>query len=140
MYQYPTMENESFAWIMDKRVLGLFVTTGMIQTEALRIFVNGNCLSSNGWLDRFMKRKRLFRRITTSGRELSRDASMQNNTFLRVCEPCKLDFDRDYIFKIFDTSIQLIYRFMYVTVTKLRFSRPLRYLFTVLKINFGRPI
>ncbi len=40
--------------------------------------------------------------------------------------------------------IQLIFRFMNVTVTITkhwhRFSRPLRYLLAVFKINFGRPI
>jgi hypothetical protein len=68
MCQCSTMENELFAWIMDKIASSLYVTTGMIRTEVLRILKNGNFSASNGyWLDRFMKRKRLtIRRITTS--------------------------------------------------------------------------
>ena len=57
--QHPAMENDLFAWIMDKRASGLCVTTGMYRAEALRLLPNGNFSASNGWLDRFMKRKRL---------------------------------------------------------------------------------
>jgi hypothetical protein len=77
------MENELFAWIMERRAAGLCVSTGMIRAEALRILPNGTFSASNGWLDRFMKRKRLtIRRITTSGRELPRDAPIHINNIL----------------------------------------------------------
>jgi hypothetical protein len=58
------------------------VSTGMIWTEALRILPNGTFSASNGWLERSMKRKRLkIRRITTSDRELARDAPIYTNKF-----------------------------------------------------------
>jgi hypothetical protein len=107
--QYPTMENELFAWIMDQRSLGLCVTTGMIRTQALRILNDINFSASNGWLSRFMKRKRLtIRRITTSGRELPRDAPIKINEYLGDCEPyMQMDFDRDSLLNADETSIYI---------------------------------
>jgi hypothetical protein len=95
MCQHPAMENDLSTWIMDKRASGLCVTAGMIRVEAVRLLPNGNFSASNGWLDRFMKRKRLTnRRITTSGRELPRDAPIQINQFLTECEPyMQINFD-----------------------------------------------
>jgi len=109
MCQHPAMENDLFAWIMDKRASGLCVTAGMIRAEALRLLPNGNFSASNGWLDRFMKRKRLtIRRITTSGRELPRDAPIQINQFLAKCEPyMQMDFDRDSLLNADETSIYI---------------------------------
>jgi transposase-like protein len=46
--QYPTMENELFAWIMDQRSLSLCVTTGMIRTQALGILNDIN-FSASCW-------------------------------------------------------------------------------------------
>ncbi len=67
--------------------MGLCVTTGIIQANALRILPNETFSASNGWFDRFMKRKRLtIRRITTSGRELPRFALIHINKFLTECE------------------------------------------------------
>jgi hypothetical protein len=65
------MESELYTWIVDKRDYGHCVTGGMIRAEALRILNGTNFAASNGWLSRFLRRKRLaFRRITTSQRFL----------------------------------------------------------------------
>jgi hypothetical protein len=105
MCQHPAMENDLSTWIMDKRASGLCVTAGMIRVEAVRLLPNGNFSASNGWLDRFMKRKRLtIRRITTSGRELPRDAPIQINQFLTECE--QMDFDRDSLLNAQDNQLR----------------------------------
>jgi hypothetical protein len=62
-----------------------------------------------------MKRKRLSittaveaeaEAITTSGRELSRDAPIQINQFLTECEPyMQMDFNSDSLFNTDETSI-----------------------------------
>jgi hypothetical protein len=59
-------------------------------------------------LDRLMKRKRLtVCRITTSDRELSRDAPIQINQFLTECEPyMQMDF-RDSFLNADETSIYI---------------------------------
>ncbi len=73
---------------MEKRASGLCTATGMIQAQTLRILPNGTFSASNGWFDRFVKRKRLtIRIITTNGRELPRDAPIHINKFLTECEP-----------------------------------------------------
>ena len=69
--QYSEMEVELFDWIVDQRDRGFCVTGGMIRAQALRILEGTNFQASNGWLTRFLRRKRLvIRRVTTSGREL----------------------------------------------------------------------
>jgi hypothetical protein len=45
------------------RASSLCATTGMIQTQALRILSNGTFSASNGWFDRI---RLTIRRITTS--------------------------------------------------------------------------
>jgi hypothetical protein len=95
--QYSEMENNLFDWVIDQRDRGFCVTQGMIRCEALRMLNGTNFQASNGWFSRFLRRKRLVvRRITTSGRDLPKDAGVQANTFLDQChEFVRSDFDRD---------------------------------------------
>jgi hypothetical protein len=62
----------------------------MIRAQALRILEGTNFQASNGWLTRFLRRKRLvIRRVTRSDRELPSDAGScpaTVETFLRDCE------------------------------------------------------
>ena len=85
------------------------VTTPLIQvtqaaqvTQALRI-LEGTYQASNGWLTRFLRRKRhVIRRVTTSGRELPSDADATVEAFLRDCEEfMEMDFDLDTLLKFF---------------------------------------
>ena len=84
--------------VMDRRAAGICVTGGMIRAEALQIMADTNFSASNGWLTRFLRRKRLVvRRVTTSGRELPKDAGVQVDQFLSECaREYQVDgFDRD---------------------------------------------
>jgi hypothetical protein len=103
------MENNLFDWVIDQRDRGFCVTQGMIRCEALRMLNGTNFQASNGWFSRFLRRKRLVvRRITTSGRDLPKDAGVQANTFLDQChEFVRSDFDRDTLLNGDETSIYL---------------------------------
>ena len=106
---YSDMENELFDWVIDQRDRGFCITQGMIRCEALRILNGTNFEASNGWLTRFLRRKRLvIRRITTSGRDLPQDAGVQVNNFLGECQEfVEMDFDRDTLLNGDETSIYL---------------------------------
>jgi hypothetical protein len=107
--QYSEMEAELFDWIVDQRDRGFCVTGGMIRAQALRILEGTNFQASNGWLTRFLRRKRLvIRRVTTSGRELPRDAGATVEAFLRDCEEfMEMDFDLDTLLNGDETSIYI---------------------------------
>ena len=84
------------------------LTTALTQvTEALRILEGTKLQASNGWLTRFLRRKRLvIRRVTTSGRELPSDAGATVEAFLRDCEEfMEMDFDLDTLLNGDETSI-----------------------------------
>ena len=123
MCQHPTMENELLAWIMEKIVSGLCVTTGMIQAQALRILQNGTFSASNGWFDNI---RLTIRRITTSDLELPRDALIHTNRFLTECEPyMQMDFDRCHTmsWEIMDCHLKKNFKlFWHLLDTFLRFS------------------
>ena len=107
--QYSEMEVELFDWIVDQRDRGFCVTGGMIRAQALRILEGTNFQASNGWLTRFLRRKRLvIRRVTTSGRELPSDAGATVEAFLRDCEEfMEMDFDLDTLLNGDETSIYI---------------------------------
>jgi hypothetical protein len=107
--QYSEMEVELFDWIVDQRDRGFCVTGGMLRAQALRILEGTNFQASNGWLTRFLRRKRLvIRRVTTSGRELPSDAGATVEAFLRDCEEfMEMDFDLDTLLNGDETSIYI---------------------------------
>jgi len=66
--QYPQLEEDLYNWILEKRDLGMSVTGGIIRFEALKLANTRTFAASNGWITRFLRRRKLVvRRITTSG-------------------------------------------------------------------------
>ena len=107
---HPEMENAVYDMVMDRRAAGICVTGGMIRAEALQIMADTNFSASNGWPTRFLPRKRLVvRRVTTSGRELPKDAGVQVDQFLSECaREYQVDgFDRDSLLNGDETSIYM---------------------------------
>ena len=108
--QHPQMEADLYDYIIDSRAQGICVTSGMIRAEALRILAGTNFSASNGWMARFLRRKRLvIRRITTSGRDLPQDAGPLASLFLTECAlEYQVDgFDRDCLLNGDETSIYI---------------------------------
>ena len=104
------MEHALERFIHDQRALGHVVTGGMIRAEAVRLLSGTNFSASNGWLNRFLHRKRFsFRRVTTSGRDLPANAAATVKTFLSECGAAyqQPGFDRDSLLNGDETSIYL---------------------------------
>jgi hypothetical protein len=71
---YVEKENQLYTWITEKRDQGASINGCIIQGEARKLInpLDPMFTASNGWLSGFLKRNNLaFRRITTSGRDLS---------------------------------------------------------------------
>lgn len=109
--RYKEMEEVLYDWVVEQRDLGLCVSQRSIKRKALEIVsqTNSTFLASSGWLHRFLKRNKLvLRRITTSGRELSKDAPKIINDFLDHCTKFQVEgFDRRCLINMDETSIYL---------------------------------
>ena len=81
----------------------------MIRAEALSRLAGTNFQASNGWLTRFLRRKRLdVRRVTSSGRDLPDNARESLEVFLRECMLfMEMGFDLDSLLNADETSIYI---------------------------------
>lgn len=86
---FNDLEDELYKWIVDRRLLGHIVDGNAIRSKAREIATRtniGNFKCSSGWLVRFLRRKKLrFRRVTSSGRELPKNANETISTFINLC-------------------------------------------------------
>lgn len=86
---FKELEEELLKWITEQREEGHIVDGHAIRSKAREIATTNGIDSfkcSSGWLVRFLRRGKLrFRRITTSGRELPRDAKDTISTFISIC-------------------------------------------------------
>lgn len=80
----------------------------MLFKRQLNTYGNGFVVS-NGWLQRFLKRKRLVRRrVTTSGRALPANAKFEINQFIQDCHKFRdPNFDNRLLLNMDETSIYL---------------------------------
>ncbi|CAF1134857.1 unnamed protein product [Brachionus calyciflorus] len=108
--QFSELETELYEWILEKRRNGVCINKKMITTKALILNKDNNFVASNGWFCNFLRRKNLvLRRITTSGRELPKDAGKTVIDFLRNCQDSFVlhDIDRNSLVNMDETSIYL---------------------------------
>ena len=84
----PQMESDLFAWICQKRDSGICVNGQMIRREALGLLPNNmKFTASDGWLNHFLKPRRLaLRRVTSHGRDLPADVVHTMHNFLSNCQ------------------------------------------------------
>lgn len=108
--KYPELEDNIYEWITKEREDGRLVSGDAIQTKARQLNTYGNgFVVSNGWLQRFLKRKRLVRRrVTTSGRALPANAKFEINQFIQDCHKFRdPNFDNRLLLNMDETSIYL---------------------------------
>ena len=86
---FEALENEFYQWIMDRRNAAQVVDGHAIRERAIEIAASrniGDFKCSGGWFWRFRRRTKLrLRRITTSGRDLPKNAKDIVHEFLGAC-------------------------------------------------------
>lgn len=107
--QWPDMEDRLLDWINELRDGGNCVSGKMIKARAIEISSSVDFRASDGWLRRFLQRNRLTRRrITTSGRDLPRDAPNICRKFLNDCQRFRVpNFSRHLLINMDETSLYL---------------------------------
>lgn len=75
---YPEIELQLKNWIIERRQSGACVNTVNLRAKSKIIaseLGNSNFKASNGWMDKFLKRKKfVLRRVTSSGRDLPKNS------------------------------------------------------------------
>jgi hypothetical protein len=106
--EHPEMEAELYRWIKSVRADGGCIDGKAIKRRALRILASGKpFLASNGWLLKFLKRRRLsLRRITTKGRKPPQDMPKIIKRFVEKNEQFHF-IDRRLIFNMDETAVYL---------------------------------
>lgn len=112
--RWSEFEDQVLEWLNQLREQGRCVSGRMVQVAHSPSL---EFRASNGWLFNFLKRKRLVRRrVTTSGRDLNREAPQLCADFLRRCainrQPnfnrrCLLNMDQTSIYM--DTSSKAVF-------------------------------
>lgn len=107
--KYVDLEEQLFNWISERRVEGMLVSGSSVQAKALELSTDRQFKASNGWLARFLRRRRLVtRRITTSGRALPVNSRDTIRMFLEQCGRFRVNnFDRRILLNMDETSIYL---------------------------------
>jgi len=108
------------------REQGRCVTGNMVKQQALQLSGNVEFRASNGWLQNFLKRKHLVRRrITTSGRDLPRNAGQLVRDLLESSSKYRTpDFSRQSLVNMDETSIYLDDSSLYLKFTILFVAHP----------------
>ena len=89
---------------------GTLCNSNMVRQQALQFARNVEFRASNGWMCNFLERKNLVRRrVTTSGRELPRDAAKLTSEFIQkaATKYCRPNFQRKSLVNMDETSIYL---------------------------------
>lgn len=108
--QFPNLEIELKAWILEQRLLGFVVDGKSIKQQAAQI-AKRECLdfkASNGWFSRFLRRSNfVLRRITTSGRDLPNNSREIVLDFINKCRYELVNTQRSSVINLDETSIYL---------------------------------
>ena len=109
---FAQLEEELYQWVMDNRDEGHIVDGHAIKSQARAIAARDKIdhfRCSSGWLVRFLRRNKLrFRRITSSGRELPKNATETITTFISSCSNQVINnVDRSAIFNFDETCVYL---------------------------------
>lgn len=107
--KFPELEQQLYDWVSDERSEGKLVSGKQIQEKARGLNTDSRFTASCGWLNRFLKRKRLVRRrITTSGRALSLNTAQNIRDFVAQCAEFRVrNFDLRTLVNMDETSIYL---------------------------------
>lgn len=117
---FPEMENKLHEWLVSKRRNENACISGLvIQQKAIEIFKEVyagksqgqiDFKASDGWKYNFLSRKNLvLRRITTTGRDLPRDALNTIRTFMNHCQVMRdmSNYSREIVLNADETTIYL---------------------------------
>ena len=107
--KHVELEDTLYTWITEKRAQGMLVNSSSVQLKALELSTDRQFKASNGWLARFLRRRRLTtRRITTSGRLLPTNTRDTINQFWNECRKFRTNaFDGGTLINMDETSIYL---------------------------------